>query len=386
MIFTSRMTIEYLPVAINQASVQPFSLLRILCVDGLSERDCSTERKSVLFSKLKKRGLMRNREIHLVSRPDGLPKPEDFALVETELTYDGKGVLVQNLLMSVDPAMRPPMTNGQTKLDEAMPAGALGKVMESDSDEFPVGAYVKHRFGFREYVIAKADQLELVEVEDEPLSTHMHILGTTGLTAYGGLLVTGELKEGENVFVSAAAGAVGSVVGQIAKIKNCRVVCSCGSDEKVRHLIDDLGFDDAFNYKTNNIRKELHRTLPEGIDVYFENVGGAHLDAACGQMRPLGRIPVCGMISAYNNKGARSEGVTTLSNMIYNRVTMKGFVVYEFDHMQKEFLADMRQWLKAGKLKYEETVLDGIEQAPAALIGLLQGQNTGKMLVRLAEG
>jgi NADPH-dependent curcumin reductase CurA len=214
----------------------------------------------------------------------------------------------------------------------------------------------------------------------------MHILGTTGLTAYGGLLVTGELKEGENVFVSAAAGAVGSVVGQIAKIKNCRVVGSCGSDEKVRHLIDDLGFDDAFNYKTNNIRKELHRTLPEGIDVYFENVGGAHLDAACGQMRPLGRIPVCGMISAYNNKGARSEGVTTLSNMIYNRVTMKGFVVYEFDHMQKEFLADMRQWLKAGKLKYEETVLDGIEQAPAALIGLLQGQNTGKMLVRLAEG
>lgn len=328
---------------------------------------------------------MRNREIHLVARPEGLPKPEDFSLVETELDYQGSGLLVQNLLMSVDPAMRPPMTNGQTKLNEAMPGGALGKVLESDSDAIPVGSYVKHRYGFREYVIADADQVEIVEVEDEPLTTHMHILGGTGLTAYGGLLVTGELKEGENVFVSAAAGAVGSVVGQIAKIKNCRVVGSCGSDEKVRHLTDDLGFDAAFNYKTEDIRKSLHRLLPDGIDVYFENVGGAHLDAACGQMRPLGRIPVCGMISAYNNKGARSEGVTTLSNMIYNRVTMKGFVVYEFDHMKPQFLSDMRTWLREGKLKYDETIMSGIEQAPNALIGMLQGQNTGKMLVRLAD-
>ena len=328
---------------------------------------------------------MLSREIHLVARPDGLPKAEDFKLAETEVAFSGSGLLVQNILMSVDPAMRPPMTNGQTKLDEAMPGGALGKVIESGVSNIPVGSYVKHRFGFREYVEVTEDQAELVTVKDEPLSTHMHILGTTGLTAYGGLLVTGELKENENVFVSAAAGAVGSVVGQIAKIKNCRVAGSCGSDEKVRHLTEDLGFDAAFNYKTENIRKKLHELLPEGIDVYFENVGGAHLDAACGQMRPLGRIPVCGMISAYNNKGARSEGVTTLSNMIYNRVTMKGFVVYEFNHMQDQFLADMRQWLRDGKLKYEETILSGIEQAPTALIGMLQGQDTGKMLVRLSD-
>lgn len=328
---------------------------------------------------------MLSREIHLVARPDGLPKPEDFTLVETQIEYAGTGLLVKNLLMSVDPAMRPPMTNGQTPLDEAMPGGALGKVVESDSADFPVGSYVKHRFGFREFVVVDAKDAELVVIEDEPLTTHMHILGGTGLTAYGGLLVTGELKEGENVFVSAAAGAVGSVVGQIAKIKGCRVVGSCGSDEKVKHLIEDLGFDGAFNYKTQNIRKSLHELLPKGIDVYFENVGGAHLDAACGQMRPLGRIPVCGMISGYNNKGARSEGVTTLSNMIYNRVTMKGFVVYEFNHMREQFLSDMRQWLREGKLKYEETIMDGIEQAPAALIGMLQGQNTGKMLVRLSQ-
>jgi NADPH-dependent curcumin reductase CurA len=149
--------------------------------------------------------------------------------------------------------------------------------------------------------------------------------------------------------------------------------------------MNELGVDYAFNYKTQNIRKSLHEGLPEGIDVYFENVGGAHLDAACGQMRPLGRIPVCGMISAYNNKGARSEGVTTLSNMIYNRVTMKGFVVYEFEHLREQFLKDMRQWMAAGQMKYSETIMQGIEQAPAALIGLLQGQNTGKMLVQLAQ-
>jgi len=146
-----------------------------------------------------------------------------------------------------------------------------------------------------------------------------------------------------------------------------------------------LGFDYAFNYKTQNIRKELHAGLPDGIDVYFENVGGAHLDAACGQMRPLGRIPVCGMISGYNNKGARSEGVTTLSNMIYNRVTMKGFVVYEFAHLQDQFLADMRAWIAADKMRYSETIMHGIEQAPAALIGLFEGKNTGKMLVQLAQ-
>ncbi|MEX2326968.1 MAG: NADP-dependent oxidoreductase, partial [Pseudomonadales bacterium] len=259
------------------------------------------------------------------------------------------------------------------------------QVMESTDKNLPVGTYVLHRNGFREYFVSAADGVQVIKVEDEPLTTHLHVLGTTGLTAYGGLLVTGALKEGENVFVSAAAGAVGSVAAQIAKIKECRVAGSCGSEEKVKYLIGELGLDHAFNYKTSSIAKELHIGLPDGIDVYFENVGGAHLDAAVGQMRPLGRIPVCGMISAYNNKGARSEGVTTLANMIYNRVTMRGFVVYEFNHLRDQFLSDMRKWMAAGTMKYEETIMDGIEQAPAALIGLLQGVNTGKMLVKLAE-
>ena len=327
-----------------------------------------------------------NREIHLASRPEGLPTAENFRLVENPLPATGPGqVLIKNLYMSVDPAMRPPLTNGQTKLDEVMTAGALGKIVESQLEGYPVGTYVMHRGGFREWCLSNGQGLEVIQPENEPLTAHLHVLGTTGLTAYGGLLVTGELKSGENVFVSAAAGAVGSVVGQIAKIKGCRVVGSCGSDEKVNYLTQELGFDYAVNYKTSNIRKELHVALPEGIDVYFENVGGAHLDAAVGQMRPLGRIPVCGMISAYNNKGARSEGVTTLSNMIYNRVTMKGFVVYEFDGIRAQFLADMRAWMAAGLMKYQETIFDGIENAPAAFIGLLQGENTGKMLVKLGD-
>ena len=326
-----------------------------------------------------------SREIQLTTRPNGLPDPSDFKLVENTLNPTASDIVVKNLYMSVDPAMRPALSNGQTKLDETMQGGAIGKVIASTSAEFPEGSYVIHRAGFREYHLSDGSDLNLITLEDESITTHLHILGTTGLTAYGGLLVTGQLADGENVFVSAAAGAVGSVVCQIAKIKGCRVAASCGSDDKVAYLKNELGVDHAFNYKTSSISRELHTGLPEGIDVYFENVGGAHLDAACGQMRPLGRIPVCGMISAYNNKGARSEGVTTLSNLIYNRVTMKGFVVYEFNHMREQFLTDMRDWMKQGKMKYEETIMDGIENAPAALIGLLQGHNTGKMLVKLAD-
>lgn len=327
-----------------------------------------------------------SREVHLISRPEGLPLPENFTLVEETVPPPQAGeVLVKNIYMSVDPAMRPPMTNGQTELNSVMGASAIGKVLESNTDRFEEGSYVQHRRGFREYFVTDGSDLQLVQTEGEAVSTHLHILGGTGLTAYGGLLVTGQLKEGENVFVSAAAGAVGSIVGQIAKIKNCRVVGSCGSDEKVAYLLDELGFDYAFNYKTTSIRKELHIGLPEGIDVYFENVGGEHLDAAVGQMRPLGRIPVCGMISAYHSKGVRSEGVTSLSNMVYNRVTMRGFVATEFFDIRAQFLSDMRKWMAEGKLKYQETILEGIERAPDALIGLFTGLNTGKMLVRLAE-
>jgi len=325
-----------------------------------------------------------SKEIHLVKRPEGMPVNSDFAMVEATLNAPADGeVLVRNIYMSVDPAMRPAMTNGQTKLDRAMEGSAIGQVAASNHPNFPEGSYVLHRSGFREYHLSDGKDLSVIVPEGESLTTHLHVLGMTGLTAYGGMLVTGELKENENVFVSAAAGAVGSVAVQIAKIKNCRTIGSCGSDEKVDYLTNELGLDGAFNYKTQSIARSLHELLPEGIDVYFENVGGAHLDAAMGQMRALGRVPVCGMISAYNTKGARSEGVTTLSNMIYNRVTMKGFVVYEFFDMRDQFLADMRQWIAEGKMKYQETIMQGVENAPNAMIGLLQGENSGKMLVQI---
>jgi NADPH-dependent curcumin reductase CurA len=324
---------------------------------------------------------MKNREIHLTSKPIGLPTADNFVLVENEVSapVDGQ-VLVQNLYMSVDPAMRRRMVNP----NQVMDAFALGKVLDSKNGAFKAGDIVQSRKGFREVFISDGTDLQIIETQGEPLTLHLHILGGTGLTAWGGLLVTGELKEGETVFVSAAAGAVGSAVGQIAKIKNCRVIGSCGSEDKVSYLKDELGFDHAFNYKTSDIRQELQKGAPDGLDVYFENVGGDHLNAALLQMKPLGRIPVCGMISSYNNRGARSEGVTTLSNMIYNRVTMKGFVATEFYPMRDQFLADMRQWLAEGKLKARETILDGIEKAPEALIGLFTGLNVGKMLVRLA--
>ena len=325
-----------------------------------------------------------SKEIHLVKRPEGMPVNSDFAMVEATLNAPADGeVLVRNIYMSVDPAMRPAMTNGQTKLDRAMEGSAIGQVAASNHPDFPEGSYVLHRAGFREYHLSDGKDLSVIVPEGESLTTHLHVLGMTGLTAYGGMLVTGELKENENVFVSAAAGAVGSVAVQIAKIKNCRTIGSCGSEEKVDYLTNELGLDGAFNYKTQSIARSLHELLPEGIDVYFENVGGAHLDAAMGQMRALGRVPVCGMISAYNTKGARSEGVTTLSNMIYNRVTMKGFVVYEFFDMRDQFLADMRQWIAEGKMKYQETIMQGVENAPNAMIGLLQGENSGKMLVQI---
>ncbi len=326
-----------------------------------------------------------SREVHLIERPQGLPKPEQFAIEEVSVPDAGDGeVLVQNLYMSVDPAMRPRLS-GQYALNKAMDGGAIGRVVQSRHPDFKEGDVVQNGQGFREYFISEGRGLSKIDPDGMPLTTYMHVLGGTGLTAYGGLLVTGQLKDGENVFVSAAAGAVGSVAAQIAKIKDCYVIGSAGSKEKCDWLTDELGIDVAINYKESVLHKNLKAAATNGIDVYFENVGGAHLDAALPRMNPLGRIPVCGMISAYNNRGSISEPVTMLSNIIYSRVMLRGFVVYEFNDLRPQFLDDMKRWIREGRMKYRETVLDGIERAPEALIGLFTGMNTGKMMVRLAE-
>ena len=323
-----------------------------------------------------------SREIHLVERPKGMPTADQFQLVETKVPDAADGqVLIENLYMSVDPAMRPRLTAGQ-ELNVAMMGGALGRVVQSKHPDYAVGDLVSNRMGFREFFISDGKGLTRLSADpDLPVTVHMHALGMTGFTAYGGLLHIGQLKEGEQVFVSTAAGAVGSVAAQIAKIKGCYVVGSTGSADKAAWLRDEVGLDAVIDYHATPIRQALEDATPKGIDVYFDNVGGDHLEAALRRMNTLGRIPVCGFISGYNSG---HSAVSNLSNIIYSRVTLRGFVGTDFMHLYGDFQRDMAGWLKAGQVKYQETILDGIANAPAALIGLLEGKNAGKMLVRLA--
>lgn len=325
------------------------------------------------------------KEVHLKARPVGEPQASDFEVVDATLDSPGTGeVLIKNLYMSVDPYMRGRMRD-DFKLGAVMGGTAVGKIIESNNPDFPEGDYVLHVKGWREYALSDGKDLRKVNPDLAPLSTYLGVMGWPGLTAYGGLLTTGKLKEGESVFVSAASGAVGSLVGQIAKIKNCKVVGSAGSDAKVEHLIKEFGFDHAFNYKTSDPEAELARALPGGIDVYFENVGGPQLEAALNHMNIHGRIPLCGMISMYNNGPTIAPGPKNLSNMIYKRVTMQGFVTPDFDDQYEQFYADISQWIKDGKVKYQETIHQGIENAATAFIDLFSGGNEGKMIVHLAE-
>ena len=324
-----------------------------------------------------------SRQIHLVRRPNGVPVAEDFAVVEVTTPDAGEGqVQVQNLLMSVDPYMRPRLTADQP-LDVAMIGGGIGRVVQSRNPRFQEGDLVRHGAGMQERFVSDGKGMQVLKPDPAlSLSVYMHALGGTGITAYGGLLETGALKDGEQVFVSTAGGAVGSVVAQIAKIKGCYVVGSTGADDKAAWLKDEVGLDAVINYKTQPLAETLAAATPKGIDVYFENVGGAHLDAALVRMNVHGRIPVCGMIGAYNGDGA---GVHGLFNLIYRRVRMEGFVATDFADLNGAFMADMTGWLKDGRIKYQETVLDGFERAPEGLIGLFEGRNSGKMLIRIAD-
>jgi NADPH-dependent curcumin reductase CurA len=327
----------------------------------------------------------KSRSVHLVRRPEGMPVEDDFAVVDDQVPDAGDGqVLVENLYMSVDPAMRPRLTVGY-ELNQPMTAGAIGRVVQSKTSELDVGDIVSNSLGFREYFVSAPGGLRRLEAVGElPLTVHMHVLGGTGFTAYGGLLHVAGLQPEDKVFVSTAAGAVGSVAVQIAKIKGNWVVGSTGSDEKVKWLLEEAGADAAINYKDQPIRKALGAAAPQGIDVYFDNVGGDHLDAALACMNNQGRIAVCGMISGYNEPGARTN-VRNLANIIYGRMTIRGFTAADFMETRDQFRQDMTAWLLDGRIRYQETVLDGIDNAARALIGLFQSLNTGKMLVKLAD-
>lgn len=332
---------------------------------------------------------MISREIQLKNRPVGIPNPSDFALVDVPLTTPKDGeILVQNEYLSVDPYMRGRMYDRKSytpafKIGEPISGGSVGKVIQSNSDQYAVGEYVLSFSGWREYFLSTGVGLTKVDPAIAPVQTYLGVLGMPGMTAHVGLLNIGKPKENETVYVSAASGAVGSIVCQIAKLKGCQVVGSAGSDQKVDWLLDTLNVDAAFNYKkADNLTAELGQQCPDGIDIYFENVGGKHLEAALNNMNPFGRIPVCGMISQYNN-AAPQPGPNNLPHIIGKRLLLQGFIVSDYEDQRGQFLSDMTTWLGEGQLQWEETIVDGIAHAPEAFIGLFTGENIGKMLVKV---
>jgi NADPH-dependent curcumin reductase CurA len=331
--------------------------------------------------------MTRSREIRLARRPVGMPTPDDFELAAVDLPEPQDGeVLVRNLYMSVDPYMRGRMYDQASyvapfQVGAALDGGCVGQVVTSKHPDFPVGTHVLARQGWREFFLSDGSDLTTVDPDLVPIQAYLGTVGMPGMTAYVGLLDIGKPKAGDTVFVSAAAGAVGAVVCQIAKIKGCRVVGSAGSAAKVQWLQDIAGVDGAINYKqVASLIEAVGRHCPDGIDVYFENVGGAHLEAAIEHMNMFGRIVLCGMISQYNTPG---PGPSNLRFAVRKRLTMQGFIVSDHLDRRPQFLADMSAWIREGKLRWGETVVEGIERAPEAFIGLFTGENLGKMLVKL---
>ncbi|MDA0206055.1 MAG: NADP-dependent oxidoreductase [Acidobacteria bacterium] len=333
---------------------------------------------------------MRNTQVLFKARPEGWVNDSHFEIVESESRAPREGeVLVRNLYLSVDPYMRGRMraTKSYTpgfELGKPLHGGGVGEIVESQSAKLPVGSYVSGMLGWENYTTAAAESLSLVDPALAPLSAYLGALGMPSMTAWYGMQEIGRAKAGETVVISAASGAVGQIAGQMAKMTGCRVVGTVGSDEKLRYILDELGFDAGINYKTvDSLGAALDEACPEGIDVYFENVGGAMLDAVLARVNPFARIIACGMISQYNLE--RPEGIHNLMSIIANRVLMQGFIVSDHFARMPEFHAEMGDWLKQGKIKYREDVTQGIENAPAAFIGMLKGKNFGKAVIEIAK-
>ena len=329
-----------------------------------------------------------SRQICLASRPTGVPTAANFTLAwaASEPLRDGE-VLVRNLFMSVDPYMRGRMNEGPSyappfEIGKPLDGGAIGDVIESRAPEFKPGDVVVSNFGWREYFTASPSDLHRVSREIQPLSAYLGVLGMTGMTAWAGLRLV-NVRAGDIVFISGAAGAVGNVAGQLAKLRGCRVIGSAGSAAKVRVLRDECGFDGAFDYKAGPVLEQLNREAPDGIDVYFDNVSGETLEAALSVLRVHGRIVACGGISGYNAEQSR-PGPSNLFNITTKRLTMKGLIVSDWMDRRPEFEREAGGYFKAGKLKNLETSVKGIDRAVDAFIGLFEGRNLGKMVVELA--
>jgi hypothetical protein len=334
-----------------------------------------------------------NHQIRLAARPVGLPTRADWQFTEEPIaTPDDGGVVVRTLMLSLDPAMRGWMNEGKSYippvgLGEVMRAGGVGRVHASRNASFAVGDIVSGGLGVQEFASfdsgdARKSGLSKIDLKMAPMPKWLNPLGMPGMTAYFGLLEVGQPKGGDTVVVSGAAGAVGQTVGQIARIKGCRVVGIAGGAAKCGFVVEELGFDACIDYKADDVRDALKRHCPQGVNVYFDNVGGEILDAALRRMNPFSRIAVCGLISQYN--ATEPYGVKNFQSVLTNRIKVQGFIVSDRMELWGKALPDLAGWVAAGKIKYRETVTQGLENAPKAFIGLLKGENFGKQLVKLA--
>ena len=331
-----------------------------------------------------------NHKVVLASRPTGAASEENFRLEEAAVPEPAAGEFAVRInYLSVDPYMRGRMNDSRSyaqpvQIGEVMTGGAVGRVTASRNEKFAVGDIVQGQFGWQEYAVSNGGGVRKVDPALAPISTSLGVLGMPGLTAYFGILDVCAAKAGETVVVSGAAGAVGSYAGQIAKIIGCRTVGIAGSDDKVKHLVDDLGYDVAYNYRTvESHYKKLRELCPAGIDAYFDNVGGTITDAVLMQLNVKARVAICGQISQYNN--AKPEmGPRLLSMLIVARARVEGFLVSDFAPRFGEGLKALSGWIQEGKLQYREQFEEGIANAPRAFLGLLEGKNTGKQLVRIA--
>ena len=321
--------------------------------------------------------------------PLGQPSLSDFTIKTEEIKLENSNqVLVANEWVSVDPYMRVRMTERKNyispfQINQPMEGAAIGKIIESNSSKFSKGDVVMSDYGWRDNYLANDNKIKKIEPIDVPLQTYLGPLGMTGHTAYIGLFKIGKLRKNQTVLVSSAAGSVGSTVCQIAKIKNCKVIASTGSDEKVKWLIEELGVDHAFNYKkVDNLVSHLKSLCPEGYDLYFDNVGGDFLEAAIYRMKNYGRIVICGRISQMNATSP-GEGLKNMAHVLVKRLTIKGFLIFDHINDREDFENDMKKWILNNQIKLKETVIEGLENSPQAFIDLLEGKNIGKMLVKI---
>jgi hypothetical protein len=333
---------------------------------------------------------MMNRQITLAARPIGYPKESDFALVENPAPVPGPGeMLIRTIYLSLDPYMRLRMNEfvsygSPSRIGEVMVGGTVGKVLQSNHPDYAKGDIIEGMLGWQEYAVSDGRGLRKIDPQVAPISTALGTLGMPGLTAYFGMLEIAGPRSGETVVVSGAAGAVGSAAGQIAKIRGCRVIGIAGSDAKINYLVRELGFDAAFNYRSvENYYDVLAEICPDGIDVYFDNVGGSITDAVVRLLRPRARIALCGQISQYNLEKPEM-GPRLLPYLLGKQARAEGFLVFQFSEGYDQGLKQLTQWLKEGRLKYREDIVDGIGNAPSAFIAMLHGRNMGKQLVKLA--